>query len=928
MMSKDLEWGADGGGSAPSSSRWAPSRSARAPSSSQQWHRPVYGATETGNDDDDSYDGYPAAPSHRSTRVGVDEHGNPVYKESTMAWFFRASEPIVFWAACTLIAAFSCISIVRITRSPHFPASLPEGRDGRSIQVGYIANSTEAVNAFKGCVTGRGGDVLRSDMGRDRFPDFIVAGSRGAPQEELHSLLDEKNVACAAQSPFDDFFSDPKWRTPGAIPLKDQKAYVKDNYARCSREDKYLGAPRFQTNEDLLYAGWAPRRMCETMGPDESRALLLLSNPVEHALTVFAGTLENTPERVFNGWIRRSEAALMADQSAGEESNNSPNGVSSNAEKASSKTAHAPSESTATTGKTGKRSKASSDGLNASVRLGRGAEKNAASAPAPSSPSKSKTVAPVKPKVESKKTVDTPRKATVAEDTDAPSKGKEEDAWITYDADGFRKVLEVDIAIAEVCGADFMLPEDHPDFKRNAECCAKVALERGYERWPGCGAERGCATVKHAGEEVSSVSSTSSSTSSDLGGATKHIHMDPSVDKGPSVYETDECARKGELAFSPVRAGVYVNQLKRFYEYVPPQNVLVVTADQAFSSGMATLAVVLIEWRMLGLPLVDPVSVTSDLMLATAAANRAAGLSGASAATWPENERGRRIEDGDEAGLSLPERDVVHASGMRAYPHWRGGGNGGVGSSVKGTSKVPSRTYPYPVPGGFTPMMNTARVARTVEEGGRRGWRDVLSFVEHIGTAGFHSWGWTGGASHARRVASELVRRAKSDVGVLNHHGHSHGRRSLLGGDAVVGSLGKVSRGKGGAKDGADVAKGAEGGAVPHEDSVDDAFFEDFSFSPGLRYFAALPDGFAVDSAIDPPTRAKLHAFYDPHVQALNALIGNGEIRWWDADGRDVAALQEETLLGDIREYESEQNERGEEELTGGVDPANFQEER
>ena len=288
--------------------------------------------------------------------------------------------------------------------------------------------------------------------------------------------------------------------------------------------------------------------------------------------------------------------------------------------------------------------------------------------------------------------------------------------------------------------------------------------------------------------------------------------------------------------------------------------------------------------------------------------------------------RGRRIEDGEEAGLSLPERDVVHASGMRAYPHWRGGGNGGVNRGTsKMASKVPSRTYPYPVPGGFTPM-NTARVARTVEEGGKRGWRDVLSFVEHIGTAGFHSWGWTGGASHARRVASELIRRAKSDVGVLNHHGQSHGRRSLLGGDAV-GSLGKVSRGKGGAKGGADVANGAEGGAVPHEDSVDDAFFEDFSFSPGLRYFAALPDGFAVDSAIDPPTRAKLHAFYDPHVQALNALIGNGEIRWWDADGRDVAALQEETLLGDIREYESEQNERGEEELTG-VDPANFQEER
>ena len=71
-----------------------------------------------------------------------------------------------------------------------------------------------------------------------------------------------------------------------------------------------------------------------------------------------------------------------------------------------------------------------------------------------------------------------------------------------------------------------------------------------------------------------------------------------------------------------------MNQLKRFYEYVPPQNVLVVTADQAFSSGMATLAVVLIEWRMLGLPLVDPVSVTSDLMFAAAAASTGAGLSG------------------------------------------------------------------------------------------------------------------------------------------------------------------------------------------------------------------------------------------------------------------------------------------------------------
>ena len=150
--------------------------------------------------------------------------------------------------------------------------------------------------------------------------------------------------------------------------------------------------------------------------------------------------------------------------------------------------------------------------------------------------------------------------------------------------------------------------------------------------------------------------------------------------------------------------------------------------------------------------------------------------------------------------------------------------------------------------------------------------------------------------------------------------------RRLLGGDAA-GALGKPHRrgGKGadpGADAGAD-AGGAEGGG-----GVDDAFFEDFSFSPGLRYFAELPRGFAVDTAIDPPTRQKLHRFYDPHVAALNALIGNGEIRWWDEDGRDVAALQEETLLGGIREYETEQDERASTAGAGGaVDEANFAEE-
>ena len=89
-------------------------------------------------------------------------------RESTLGFIFRVSEPIVFWTACTLIAAFSCLGLTRITRSPHFPASLPEGRDGRTMQVGYVANSTGALESYVGCVATRGGENLRNDIGRGR----------------------------------------------------------------------------------------------------------------------------------------------------------------------------------------------------------------------------------------------------------------------------------------------------------------------------------------------------------------------------------------------------------------------------------------------------------------------------------------------------------------------------------------------------------------------------------------------------------------------------------------------------------------------------------------------------------------------------------------------------------------------------------------
>ena len=60
------------------------------------------------------------------------------------------------------------------------------------------------------------------------------------------------------------------------------------------------------------------------------------------------------------------------------------------------------------------------------------------------------------------------------------------------------------------------------------------------------------------------------------------------------------------------------------YRNVPAANVMVVTSDQAKRSGTPTLAVAVVEWRLLGLPLVDPVSVTVDLMRVQA--KQAAGV--------------------------------------------------------------------------------------------------------------------------------------------------------------------------------------------------------------------------------------------------------------------------------------------------------------
>ena len=245
-------------------------------------------------------------------------------RESTLGFIFRVSEPIVFWTACTLIAAFSCLGLTRITRSPHFPASLPEGRDGRTMQVGYVANSTGALESYVGCVATRGGENLRNDIGTDRFPDFIIAGARGAPVDALHRLLREKHVACAAENVDDDLFGAPRYRAE-PIPLDEQRRWVKSNYHRCGDEERFLGVPRFQTSRDSLYRGWAPERMCEAMGSEETRVVILLPDPIDHALAVFSEVLSPHKSNITR-WYRRAEAEgssaeAEASKSSGDESN-------------------------------------------------------------------------------------------------------------------------------------------------------------------------------------------------------------------------------------------------------------------------------------------------------------------------------------------------------------------------------------------------------------------------------------------------------------------------------------------------------------------------------------------------------------------------------------------------------------------------------
>ena len=691
----------------------------------------------------------------------------PQTRESISAWAWRVGEPVLFWTACTAVAAFSMVSMVRMTSSPGYPSAPPQGHDDRSVQVGTIANSSEAIGAYRGCEVTAGGAALRDDKGTRRFPDFLLAGAAGAPAEALAAFLEEKQVACAGKLeaslrnegrkqrnhrsvdethessdafptgevtrrddsasvsasaaaaagasrrkrlasdapeelnayavasspsgalgwrpstrwPSDDdgerFFADPRWRRQPA-PLDAQKEYLDAHFHRCGESEAFLSVPRFQNTKNLLYTGWAPLRMCEAMGGDETRVVAMLTNPIDHAASVFAETLLEHRDAVA-GWA-------------------TPN-----------------------------------------------------------------------PKPDEKRPEKDPGSERNVRSRNAPARS------VSYSRRGFELAVDVDLHIARACGADgLLLGTGDSRFEAKARCCASAAAEKGFAAWPGC--PGGCSNP------------------------------------GLSEDERARCDERGELGFSPARAGAWADHLRRLYERVPAQNVMVVTADQARRSGLPTLAVAVVGWRLLGLPLVDPVSVSIDLQRARA---RAAAAAAAAA----------------RVGEEEPSEPEASAATL-------GGEAGGYGYLVgAGSEEAATR-------GEEGTSLARARAREAYEDA----LLAIYDGVEDKEPRGVFA---TGGVFSGKLGVSESVAPESAETFAF--------------GDA--------------------------------ETFASETFAE--SEAP---YAAALPEAF-LDSfddgvAIAPAVRARLASYHAGTVARLNALLGNGNIRWWDEETlASVAATQEEAFL-------------------------------
>ena len=286
-------------------------------------------------------------------------------------------------------------------------------------------------------------------------------------------------------------------------------------------------------------------------------------------------------------------------------------------------------------------------------------------------------------------------------------------------------------------------------------------------------------------------------------------------------------------------------------------------------------------------------SVTTDLMMAQSRASAGARVTAAAKAFATEAAEARAmLAGGREYGAGTPSRGSGRCRGRR------GAGAGekatGGGARTGGAVSRPSRRC------GAGAAIPPGRAAGIVAWA-RRFVREIAGrALRTVGADGFAAWGWTGSdrrgsgfptpPTRVREAAEKKpdAELARAAAALSSSSGGKKSSSSDDDPDAVAG-MGLASGG------------GAPSGAVS-------------------GFGNPLPLGFDELDSVSDDLRRELRAFYDPSVDALNALIGNGEIRWWNAEGEAVKALQEETLLKVMPPPPSWSTWDAEEDAWGGVE--------
>ena len=199
--------------------------------------------------------------------------------------------------------------------------------------------------------------------------------------------------------------------------------------------------------------------------------------------------------------------------------------------------------------------------------------------------------------------------------TPAKAEPKKKRENISYSRRGFELAVDVDLHIARACGADgLLLGTSDSRFEAKARCCAAAAAEKGSRRGPGAPA----------------------------GAPTR---ASPRTSARGWTSAASWASRRRAPARGWTTCGACTSASRRRTSWWSPPT-------RRERARLPTLAVAVVGWRLLGLPLVDPVSVSIDLQRA-----RARAAAAAAAAARVGEEGGHRP--------SRPTRAATLAAGGR-----------------------------------------------------------------------------------------------------------------------------------------------------------------------------------------------------------------------------------------------------------------------